>query len=187
MRHFGVDKICEVRKKLGLTQKDLAKLSGVSQSMIAKIESELVDPSYSKVIAIMDALETESSKRENRKRAMHIMTKSILSAKPCEKLDKIINSMRNKAISQLPVFESGKPIGSISENMFVEWMQKYGSGLSNISVGEVMAESFPTVPHNSDIDVITHLLKFYKAVLVEKDGKVSGIITKADLIKAMND
>jgi len=36
MRHFGVDKICELRKKLGLTQKDLAKLSGVSQSMIAK-------------------------------------------------------------------------------------------------------------------------------------------------------
>jgi len=187
MKSFGVEKIKSLRTKLGLTQKELAKLSGVSQSMIAKIESGLVDPSYSKVVAIFDTLETEMNKRDNRKRAIHIMTKNILSAKPHEKLDRIIKSMKNKAISQLPVFENGKPIGSISENMFVDWIQKYGSGLSSISVGDVMAESFPTVPHNSDIDVIAHLLKFYKAVLIEKDGKVSGIITKADLIKAMND
>jgi len=38
--------IKKMRKKFGLTQAKLAKMAGVSQSLIAKIESEKIDPSY---------------------------------------------------------------------------------------------------------------------------------------------
>ncbi|MCK4496763.1 MAG: helix-turn-helix domain-containing protein, partial [Candidatus Aenigmarchaeota archaeon] len=37
------------RKLLGLTQKDLAKQAGVSQSFIAKMESGRINPSYNHV------------------------------------------------------------------------------------------------------------------------------------------
>ena len=36
--------IKELRKKFGLTQTDLAELAGVSQSLIAKLESNMIDP-----------------------------------------------------------------------------------------------------------------------------------------------
>jgi predicted transcriptional regulator len=42
---------------LGLTQGQLAKIAGVSQSFIAKIESGKIDPSYSKVKTIFDVLD----------------------------------------------------------------------------------------------------------------------------------
>ena len=38
-----------MRKRHGLTQTQLAKLSGVSQSLIAKLEAGIIDPSYSNV------------------------------------------------------------------------------------------------------------------------------------------
>jgi len=45
------------RRNLNLTQKDLAVMAGVSQSMIAKIEALKVNPSYEKTKRIFDVLE----------------------------------------------------------------------------------------------------------------------------------
>ena len=43
---YELDKIKQMRQKLGLTQTQLAKLAGVSQSMITKIERGTIEPSY---------------------------------------------------------------------------------------------------------------------------------------------
>ncbi|MBU4502216.1 MAG: helix-turn-helix domain-containing protein, partial [Nanoarchaeota archaeon] len=40
------------RNKIGLTQTQLARLAGVSQSLIAKIESKKIDPTFSKTKSI---------------------------------------------------------------------------------------------------------------------------------------
>jgi len=64
-------------------------------------------------------------------------------------------------------------------------MASRGGSLKVVKVGDVMAESFPVVPASSFVDVVTGLLRYYRAVLVEKHGKISGIITKADLLKAI--
>ena len=39
---FEIDDIVRLRKQLGLTQTELAKLSGVSQSLITKMEAKKV-------------------------------------------------------------------------------------------------------------------------------------------------
>ena len=62
--NFDVKSIGSLRRKLNLTQKQLAKLSGVSQSLIAKIESNRIDPSYSKVVSIFHALENEMNSKK---------------------------------------------------------------------------------------------------------------------------
>ena len=41
---FEIDDIVRLRKQLGLTQTELAKLSGVSQSLITKMEAKKVEP-----------------------------------------------------------------------------------------------------------------------------------------------
>ena len=46
-----------LRKKIGLTQSELAKQASVSQSLIAKIESKKIDPSYTNAKKIFETLQ----------------------------------------------------------------------------------------------------------------------------------
>lgn len=179
-------KIKKLRQKLNLTQKQLAKISGVSQSLIAKIESGRIDPAYSKVKQIQEALENELNRQEVKKKAIDLMSARIISVAPDDKLNRVLNIMKKNDVSQLPVFDGPQCVGSLSDSMLVEWLSKYGPNISKVVVGVAMTESFPTVPPNSHVDAIAGLLKYYKAVLVKKEGKIVGIITKADLIKAMH-
>ena len=61
---YELEEIKEIRKKFGLTQSELAKRAGVSQSLIAKIEANMLDPGYSKTKQIFDALENLTQKEE---------------------------------------------------------------------------------------------------------------------------
>lgn len=182
---YELEKIKSLRRKLNLTQNQLAKLAGVSQSLIAKVESKMVDPAYSKVIAIFHALEHELNKGDRQKSARDIMTKQLITASPRDKLDKLMEIMKKYNISQLPVLQNGKCVGSVSENEFIDWITKYGNKLSTVTVSEVMEAGFPTLPPDAQLSTITELLRLYKAILVEAKGETIGIITKADLIKAI--
>ena len=53
---FEIEEIRRRRKKLGITQKKLAELVGVSQPLIARIESGDVDPKFSLIKRIFDVL-----------------------------------------------------------------------------------------------------------------------------------
>ena len=56
---YDIKQVKEIRKKLGLTQSELAKKAGVSQSLIAKVEAGTLDPTYSnakKIFAAFDML-----------------------------------------------------------------------------------------------------------------------------------
>jgi predicted transcriptional regulator len=177
-----VERIGKLRKQLGLTQKELADLAGVSQSLLAKIESGKIDPAYSKVIQILAALESERNR--GKKTAEQLMTRHIVTVAPSDSLERAISLMRHKDISQIPVFEHGKCIGSLSDSLIVDLVSK-GAKMKEMRVREVMKESFPVIPANSIVDIVSDLLRHYSAVLVEKDGHLSGIITKADLFKAI--
>ena len=178
-----VERIGKMRRQLGLTQSQLAKLAGVSQSLIAKIESGNIDPAYSKVMQILGALEAEQNK--GKKTVEQIMSPHIASVSPSDHLQKAIVLMRQKDISQLPVFQDGKCVGSLSDGMIVDIIASRGSELKSVLVGEVMAESYPVIPAGSLVDVAIGLLHHYRAVLVEKNGKFAGIITRADVFKAI--
>lgn len=179
---YDIQRIGKLRKQLGLTQKQLATLSGVSQSLIAKIESGNIDPAYSKVVQIFAALDSENSK--GKKSAGQIMTPSIISVSPSDLIGRAITLMRTKDISQLPVMEDGKCVGSVLDGMIVGLIAEHRD-VKSMRVRDVMRESFPVIPAKSLADVATDLLRHYRCVLVEKDGRISGIITKADLLKAI--
>ncbi|HSB46512.1 MAG TPA: CBS domain-containing protein [Candidatus Bilamarchaeum sp.] len=177
-----VERIGKLRKQLGLTQKELATLAGVSQSLIAKIESGKIDPAYSKVMQILSALENEHSK--GKKTAGQIMSAGLAFVSPNDRITAAIKLMKEKDISQVPVLEGGKCVGSLSESDILDLVSAHRD-LKRLHVREAMKESFPVIPANSVVDIITDLLRHYSAVLVEKDGHISGIITKADLFKAI--
>ena len=61
---YELEEIKKIRKKIGMTQTELANRSGVSQSLIAKIESGRIDPTYTKTQKIFAALSDLEKKEE---------------------------------------------------------------------------------------------------------------------------
>lgn len=180
---YDVQRIGKLRKQLDLTQKDLAKLAGVSQSLIAKIESNRIDPAYSKVVQIITALEMQLNK--SKKTVSQIMTKDIISIKPTDSILHAIDLMRSKDISQLPVFDGNVCVGSISDRTVIDLMSKDHNSLKLTKINQIMQDVYPSVPISAYVDAVSDLMKHYRAVLVEKNGTIVGIVTKADLLKVI--
>lgn len=166
-----------LRKKLGLTQTELAKKSGVSQSLIAKVESGNLDPSYSNAKKIFETL--TALDKQNELKAKQIMHKKIIYAKATETIKGTILRMREKNISQMPVIKHNKIVGYISEKVLLDKMLE---GETQSMLGEVMESSPPIVPPDTPQTIIANLLRQFPFVLVKEKEDIIGIITKVDLL-----
>lgn len=171
------------RRALRLTQNQLAILSGVSQSYIAKLESGKIEPSYSKVQSILEALFELEQGRETK--AKEIMTKNVLSVNPNDSIQEAVNLIWEHSISQIPVLNNGIPVGGITERHLIDLVMggKQDIAIRDKPVSTVMGDPFPLLGEEAPVSLIASMLKLYPAVLVQKKGKVIGIITKADLLK----
>jgi len=165
-----------LRKRLEITQKDLAKLSGVSQSLIAKIESNKIEPTYSKTMQIFSALDNFNSK--NTLKAKDLLNKKIICVSPKDELQKVVQIMTKNEISQLPVSHNEKIVGLISESIIL----KHIFDKKTILTQEIMEDSPPIISFNAGMDMISHALLFYPMVIVQKKGKIRGLITKSDIL-----
>lgn len=175
----------EIRKKrkiLDLTQKQLSKISSVSQSMIAKIESGKIDPSYSTVQKLFITL--ENLENPKRKKCVEVMNKKLICIEGDQTLETASKIMHKYSISQLPVKEKNSIIGLISEDLLLEKIQegeKYEK-IIKMKVKEIMDNPLPTVDKNFYIEQILPLIKISGAILILDKNKPIGIITKSDLI-----
>ncbi|MFA6489240.1 MAG: CBS domain-containing protein [Candidatus Micrarchaeia archaeon] len=175
--------IKELRRRLGMTQHRLAAISGVSQSLIAKIESGRVDPAYSKAKSILSALQRERFSSE--KKASDIMHAGVETIPADETLHGAAALMRKKGISQMPISDGKRIVGSITEQTIVANFTGEQKKLANLRVREVMEDAFPTALPATPVSAIASLLHHYPAVLVMDKGEIAGIITKADLLKTI--
>ena len=173
---YELSEIKEIRKKYDLTQHDLAKRAGVSQSLIAKIEAGRIDPTYSKTRLIFDAIDSLGKKKELK--AEQVMTKHIISVKPNDGIKDAIKKMKKANISQMPVIEDNKSIGVVSESIILECLLNK----SCRKISDIMEDSAPVVSKNTSISVVSNLLRFYPMVLVSESGELKGVITKSDLL-----
>ncbi|MBI2653268.1 CBS domain-containing protein [Candidatus Woesearchaeota archaeon] len=176
---YELEEIKKIRKKLGLTQTELADRAGVSQSLIAKIESGRIDPTYTKIKKIFLAL-SELEKKEEIK-AASLMTNRIISISPDVQIKEAISKMKKFDISQLPVIDEHKAIGLVSESTILDALINSKGKL----VRDVMQESPPIVSKTTSVQVISNLLKHYPLVLVSEEGKLVGLITKSDLLSKL--
>lgn len=174
---FDITYLRKIRKQLDLTQYQFAQKIGVSQSMIAKIESGKLDPTYSYVKKIEDAVNSLTQNKE--KEAKEIMIKNIIKTKPEDKASEIIKLMNKHNISQLPVLGNGKAVGLVTESSI---LKKNLEDIKSMKTKDLMDEAPPIISEDTKISVITSLLKYYPIVLVSKKGKLEGLITKSDLL-----
>ena len=165
----------KLREEAGLSQQEVARLAGISQAHVAKIENGKVDPRLSTVNRMLFVL-----KRNNKSRTCgDIMKTNIVSASPDDPLEKVIKTMREMGISQLPVFQGTALVGSITENTI---LPNFNRKIKSLQVKHVLDRPFPVVSPSDSIEMLPALLEFHQAVLVSEKGKIKGIITKSDLL-----
>jgi cystathionine beta-synthase len=97
-----------------------------------------------------------------------------------------IELLQNTGISQLPVLQDGKPVGSIQEVTLARVLHDH-TDLSKVTVAEIMAKPLP------QLDITTHLDEAYRlllsgntGVLASTNGQIVDIITRIDLIQYWN-
>lgn len=180
-----IDSIKQLRTKLGITQKKLASMTGVSTSMINQIESGRSQPSYETAKRIFDSLANLEGKSSSH-RAGEFCSRDIVKLKPSNTLHDAIKKMRNVSISQIPIFNGNEPVGVVTEESIVKYISDVGeSELKNVKLENVMEPVPPIVDYDTPANSLVPLIRFSKCILVSKKSKIFGIITATDTLKMM--
>lgn len=140
------------------------------------------------------------------------MTRDVVSVNPDTTVRAIARLMLDRGISAVPVVDgTGAPLGIVSEGDLIGradadrearrdwWLALLAEGealnpdfLTNLRAGEhvardLMSAPVVTVAENTDAGEIGRLLQSYriKRVPVVRDGRVVGIVSRADLLRAL--
>ena len=168
------------RKSLGITQSKLSEMCGVAQSVIAKIENEVVDPRVSTLRKLVEAL----SRFENPD-LLHtvkdIMTTDVAALKFEDTIQIAIDRMVKDGISQLPVLSNeGNILGIVSEDSI---LQK--GAQRNGVVGQVMHTSPAIVDIGLSVSEARRRLTEVEALLVVEGDLLVGLVSRMDLVRAL--
>jgi cystathionine beta-synthase len=99
---------------------------------------------------------------------------------------KALDLINEHNVSQLPVMEGGKVVGSIEESELMSTLIA-DPATFDTPVHKLMKPPFPSVAMDEPINhAISFLSKKHPAVLVEDESKVVGILTRYDVIEYMS-
>ncbi|MCK4555003.1 MAG: CBS domain-containing protein [Candidatus Aenigmarchaeota archaeon] len=176
-----INEIKRRRKFLDITQADLAKKSGVSQSLIAKVESGISEPSYlsaKKIFETLDALESK-----NCTVARDIMKRRVVAVQKSELVYRAIEIMKKFNVSQIPVMSGDLLSGSVSEKSILDKIAGGKQDIASVKIHNIMDDAYPTIGENTPLATVISILQHNPAILVITNENISGIITKADIFK----
>lgn len=178
-----IDYIKQGRVKLGLTQRELASLSGISTSMINQIESGRCKPSYDTAKKIFEVLSSQEGKTSLK--AGDICSHEVISVQKDEKLELAIEKMMKNSISQIPVREDSKIVGLVSEDVLARKILESDDkkNIHQVPILQIMEPSPPIVDISTPAKALIPLVRFAKCVLVSRKGEIIGIITISDTLK----
>jgi cystathionine beta-synthase len=107
--------------------------------------------------------------------------KSVVSVRPTDTVGEALTQMDELGLTQLPVLDEGRAVGSLRESRVLAKVVQDRELLST-HVSEVMESSFPTVDVDASSNEVTIRLQTSPAVLVEEYGRIIGIITRHDVL-----
>ncbi len=172
-----------LRIKAGLTQTELARRAGVSQSLIARIEGGKVNPRVSTLMRIYRALEEFVSEQLS---AEDIMSSPVVFVTPDTPLITVAEIMWRNGFSQVPVMTSDRRenLGTVFEDDIIRAFLREDKRARSLTAEDVMSDPLPIVSFNTKLRVIARMLSYQSpAVLVSKNLRVVGIISKSDITK----
>ncbi len=171
-----------------ITALDVARRLNDPQALVVTILCDTGERYLSKVFSDEWMLENQLLESER------VTIATILSAKPQEApalvtiapaatARQALNLMSTYDVSQLPVVEGADCIGSVSEGTLTAKALSDGSILEH-AVREVMEAPYPVVDANLPLESLTGLLaRETPAALIRANGKLSGIVTRYDVLR----
>jgi len=100
---------------------------------------------------------------------------------PNDLVGAVLARMNELGLSQVPVLDDGKPVGSLRESHLLSRVFNERELLES-TVSKVMEKSFPVVDVDDDVNLVSRKLRTSPAVLIEEYGRITGIITRQDLL-----
>src|SRR5712692_1675587 len=178
--------IKERRLRLRISQRELAKNVGGSRAIIGKIERNRVSPSYSlirKVFTYLDSVHATSGGR-----AADIASRPVAYVQFADAVQQAVHILQSTGYKQPPVRDEDVWAGCLYERTISRHLVETNDPRSVLrrQVGQIMDEALPSVAEETPITAIIPLLQQYQAVLVTRKGRVTGIITNADLLKMIS-
>ena len=143
-------------------------------------------------------------------RAQDIMSREVVTVTPATPIGEVARLMTEKRISGIPVVtESGTVIGIVSESDLIRraelgsepkhkwWLALFSdpdamaheyAKTHGIKAQDAMSRQVVTIGENADLKEIADTLERHrvKRVPVVRDGKLAGIVSRADLVRAFS-
>ena len=182
-----IEELKKRRTKLGLSQRKFASYLGISQSTVTKIENRKLNPSYELIRKAFDIMDSFGSPQIGL--AGDIAAKKVVSVQDTTYFKGSPDTCSRMVSNKLPVKdEENNWVGSLSERSISNRFLKVSNPKSLLSkeVSEVMDEAFPLVAEDTPISLLIPLLQHFQAILTTKKGRVTGIVTNADLVKMLS-
>ena len=168
------------RKSLKLTQFQLSDLSGVAQSIIAKVETEVVDPRASTLRKLVGSLSRFESP-EKLHSIEDIMVRNVKALQLQDSVQIAIDRMVQADISQLPVIsEQGNILGIVSEGSLLQ-KGAHRTGL----IEQVMDRNPAVVDISLSVAEARRRLVEVEALLITEEDLLVGLVTRMDLVNAL--
>ncbi len=111
--------------------------------------------------------------------------KTLVYVGPNDNVGEALEKMDELGLTQIPVLEEGRAVGSLRENRVLAKVVR-NRELLNSPVNEVMEASFAIVDVDASSSEVTRRLQTSPAVLVEEYGRIIGIITRHDVLAISN-
>lgn len=109
-------------------------------------------------------------------------TAPLVSVSPGASVREALDLIEEHSVSQLPVLEKGRPVGSVTESALLGAVMEDPARLAN-EIREVADAPFPVVDADAELSEITsRLTRQNPAILVAENGSVRGILTRYDVI-----
>ena len=102
-------------------------------------------------------------------------------ASPDELISDVMAKMSAHGVTQLPVLKDNMSVGSVRESQILTRLIE-DRELINAEVGEIMEDGFPVVEVDANFDDIRAKLRKSPAVLIQDFNRITGIITRSDLL-----
>ncbi|GER91601.1 cystathionine beta-synthase [Dictyobacter vulcani] len=107
----------------------------------------------------------------------------VVSVLPSDSVADAVELLRRYGISQTPVMENGRMIGSLTEDLLLRRLAS-GEPLDTCAVGEIQGDAFPILDaHTATKDAYHVFNDCTSAVAVMRDDVLEGIVTKSDLLE----
>src|SRR5436190_3139612 len=107
---------------------------------------------------------------------------SLIFVSPDEVVSAAIQLMNDSGVTQIPVLEENRSVGSLRESHILARLLK-DRELLNSKVSEVMDKGFPVVEMDTSVTEIKTKLQKSPAVLIEDFKRITGIITRSDVLE----